>query len=60
LRSNDKGHVAAFKQSALYPNYMFWNAAGNEQSEMYQTVYATPALLAEAEELLKAEQSSAL
>lgn len=47
-----KEHVIPFKPSRLYPKYMYWNRADNEQSKMYQTIYATPALLAEAEKLL--------
>jgi hypothetical protein len=47
-----KEQVTPFKPSRLYPKYMFWNRADNEQSKMYQTIYATPALLAEAEKLL--------
>jgi hypothetical protein len=47
-----KEHVTPFKQSRLYPKYMFWNRADNEQSKMYQTIYATPALLADAEKQL--------
>lgn len=47
-----KEYVTPFKRSNSYPKYMFWNRAGTEQSTMYQTVYATPALLAEAEKLL--------
>jgi hypothetical protein len=44
-----KEYVQNFKPSRLYPKYMYWNAAGTEQSKMYQTIYVTPALLAEAE-----------
>ncbi len=47
-----KEQVTPFKPSKLYPEYWFWNRADNEQSKMYQTIYATPALLAEAEEVL--------
>ena len=44
-----KEYVQKFQPSRLYPKYMFWNAAGTEQSKMYQTIYVTPALLEEAE-----------
>lgn len=47
-----KMHVKPFQQSRLYPKYMYWNRADNEQSKMYPTIYATPALLAEAEKLV--------
>jgi hypothetical protein len=52
LERIQKEYVAKFRPSRLYPQYMYWNAAGTEQSAMYQTIYATPALLAEAEKLL--------
>jgi hypothetical protein len=47
-----KEQVTPFKPSRLYPKYWYWNRANNEQSRMYQTIYATPALLAEAEKLV--------
>lgn len=47
-----KEYVTPFKQSKLYLPYMFWNRSGSEQSTMYQTLYVTPALLAEAEKLV--------
>jgi hypothetical protein len=46
-----KEQVVPFKPSRLYPEYMFWNRSGSEQSKMYP-VYATPAPLVEAEELI--------
>jgi hypothetical protein len=47
-----KEYATKFHPSRLYPKYMFWNAAGTEQSKMYQTIYVTPTLLAEAQKLL--------
>ena len=47
-----KEQVTPFKPSKLYPKYWFWNRADNEQSKMYQTIYVTPALLAEAQKLI--------
>jgi hypothetical protein len=47
-----KEHVTPFKPSKLYPKYWFWNRADNEQSKMHQTIYVTPALLAEAQKLI--------
>jgi hypothetical protein len=49
-----KRQVTSFKPSKLYPKYMFWNRANNEQSKMYQTIYVTPALLTEAKKLTPA------
>jgi hypothetical protein len=52
LEKIGKRYIPPFKQSALYPDYMFWSQSGSEQSKMYKTIYATPALLAEAEKLI--------
>jgi hypothetical protein len=60
VRHNRKEHVQGFQQSRLYPPYHFWNATGSERSPMYQTIYVTPKLLAEAEAMVEAEQPAAL
>jgi hypothetical protein len=52
-----KEYVTPFKPSRLYPPYYFWNRSGTEQSKMYPTLYVTPKLLEEAQQMANAEVS---